>query len=95
MFSDEELNVFIQKLEKKGYNKVQKDFINSKYNGKHKKTVENWLKKKEDEKEENYKILVLEVAEEANRIAISSRNASWMGIIISIIAIIVSIYFTC
>lgn len=92
MFSNEEIKIILEKLEQNGYNTVKCDYINGKYNGSHKKIVENWLKDKEDEKETEYKTYTLETAEEANRIARSSRNSSWIAIIISAMAIIISLF---
>lgn len=97
MFDDKQLQEFEKKLEDKGEEKVRTDLLQGVYadpNSPRSKysLVQNWLAKKESQRQELKRDEELGISRESNTIARSAKNASWWAIAIAIISFLVAVF---
>lgn len=91
MLSEDEIVKLLASFESLGEEKVRENLASKIYSPQKQSFAENWLNEKARSQKNNKKELELNLAREANKIARSSRNASWAAIIISIIALLVAV----
>ncbi|MBW2654945.1 MAG: hypothetical protein JRC91_08440 [Deltaproteobacteria bacterium] len=93
-----------EKLDSKGFEKVKQELSLGVYSGKKKNYAEEWLRIQEeaiivekDSRKESREEKTLKIAQDANTIARSAKNAAFwasLGAIIAAICAIISVYIT-
>ena len=91
--NDKEIESLEKKLEELGEEGVQKNLAQGVYRPEKKRVVERWLTKKETEKTVIDEEKKFDLASKANQIAHSNNIVAGLALIVSIISLVVVIFF--
>lgn len=84
--------LFVERLKNSGIVKVKENLKIGLYNPLEKPIVETWLEEQERLRQESFKKDEIKIAQEANRIAKSAKNAAWWSLGIAAFSILLSIF---